>query len=236
MARYLDTVVDEVRRLIQDDENNLSEELSNLVQHAVDVLSIDAPRLIIEDETGDGATYEWTVPSSWVEEFSQVIRVEYPAGETGERAPELLDESDYEVVRTATGTFKWRLLNYTPSTGEKVRFTFTAPHSLTTTSSTIPNRLKESSVIFLAAGLACGALAAHVSQYRDSSIAADTVDYGSRSERYWQAAEKYIDMSGLRISLESSRARTTIPYAEKDLDLTAYSWGRSMLFHTRRRR
>jgi len=234
MSRYLDTVEIQVKKLLQDDENRLNEDITSIIEFAVNILSIATPRKIVYDVTGDGSLFEWAVPATYSPDFSILESVEYPAGQSGERLQEFLDASDFDVILTATDTYKFRLLNDTPATTETVRFVFTAPHSLTTTSTTIPNKLQEDSVIILSAGLACQALASFYATNSDSTIVSDVVDHKSQSDKYAYLADRYIKMSGLESALHTARGEEVV-YSTKDLD-TQYSWGRAYLFHGKRAR
>lgn len=229
MSRYLSTISEAAQKLVQEPNNDLGGDWLSLVELAVNVFSYAQPRELIYDAAGNGTLYEWAVPSTWVQGFSSLKSVEYPAGQTGERERNFLDESYYEVVMTATDTYKFRLIEDTPATGETVRFTYTGAHSLTETITTIPNKLNEDSIIFLTAALACEALAAKYASNTDSVIGADSVDHKSQSDKYDMLAKRFLNMSGLQSVLESMRGET-IANGQTDWDLN-YSWGTSFLFH-----
>ena len=85
----------------------------------------DMPRVIVEDVTGDGSTYDLTL-TSWVDRFSSVRSVEYPAGY---RPATFVDPNEYEVYHTSNSAHL-RLQLVTPGSGETVRVTYTGLHTL----------------------------------------------------------------------------------------------------------
>lgn len=204
-SNYLPWYRQQIGNLIRDQTEEIqSADLNRLISRAVDVFSLASPREIVIDKTGDGSTYEWAVPSDWEDGFSEIIKVEYPAGLTGERTLQEIDEDDYIVVRTATDTYKWRLLYLTPSSGNTVRFTYSARHYVTETETTIPNEAEENKIVSLATSFAFRAIAAYYAHTIEPTQSADTVEHKDRAEKFGALADKYEEMSGLAHVLKES--------------------------------
>jgi len=203
---YLQWYRDEVGQILRDASGEIGKpDLNSSIYRALDILSSAQPRYVVKDETGNGSTFEWAVPDDWEPNFSFLYQVECPAGLTSEREPLILDDSEYTVVRVATDTFKWRLLTVTPSTGQKVRFTYAARHGLTEISTTLKTRIEEQAVVCLAAAFAFRALGAFYSQATGGMIDADTVDYKSRASEFYALANEYEELSGLKPYLKKAR-------------------------------
>ena len=146
--------------------------------------SKDRPQVLLADLTGDGSQYEWAVAdiTDWQNGFSQVVRIEYPQGE---RTPNYLESDDWLIYESPTARFL-RFV-FAPSNGKTARVHFTAPHAVDAAS------LPEAdfyAVGALAAALAARRLAALYAQTGDSSIAADTVNYRSKSQEYLALARR----------------------------------------------
>jgi hypothetical protein len=138
----------------------------------------------VQDYTGDAATFDFALPTGWIQDFSTVRAIEYPAGQ---RPPALLEPDEWEYYRSATTTVKIRLKQLTPSVGETVRVTWTKPHLVDTAGSTIPAH-DEEAVSNLAAAVGLRELAAYYANTTDATILADSVNYRSKSSEYLKLA------------------------------------------------
>lgn len=152
----------------------------------------------IQDYAGDGTTFDFSVPTGWVDSFSLVRAIEYPAGR---RPPVLLEAEDWQLYRSATTTVKIRLTSSTPAVGETVRVSWTKPHTVDQSQSTIPAQ-DEEAVANLAAAVALRQLAAYYANTVDATIQADSVNYRSKSSEYSKLAaeleQRYRDHLGIR--------------------------------------
>jgi hypothetical protein len=171
----------------------------DFIQEAVKIYSRHRPREVVKDITGDG-TYNYSISTnltSWVEDFSIIKSIEYPAGQ---RNPVYLDEDDYAILRTESGLFI-RFFVDTPSASDTIRVTYTALHILSDSQNTIP-QIDEDAVCNLAASLCSGALASYYAQTSDPTIGADSVNYRTKSQEYSARAKEqkkiYMDHLGLK--------------------------------------
>ncbi len=144
--------------------------------------SKDRPQKLVADLAGDGAKYEWSVASltGWQEGFSRVVEIEYPQGE---RSPVYLESGEWLLYASPSGRFL--RLAWAPVAGKTARVRFTAAH--TADASTVPEA-DFYAVGALAAALAARRLAANYAQTGDSSLAADTVNYRTKSQEYMTLA------------------------------------------------
>lgn len=148
----------------------------------------------IAELAGDSATFEWLLTgddqnaafAAWVESFSGIKSLEYPAGE---RIPEYLDPEDWTILRNGDGVLVLRLLTITPATGKSLRVLWTAPHAAD--ASTVP-AVDFEGCADLAASYACVALAAAYNQLVDPVFSAPTDGaHQTKSQHYLALAKKY---------------------------------------------
>ena len=165
----------------------------------------------VADQAGDSATHKWTLNTTnfpgWVENFSVVIGLEYPAGE---RDPVLLENDEWITYRPDNTAPELRLLRITPISGKSLRVTYTALH--TNDGSTVPDGDFEG-VANLAAAYSAWRLAAIHSQLGDSALGADAVDYRGKATGYADLAraleERFKELFGLDEEEEQPAASAT---------------------------
>lgn len=195
MAETLATTKTKVASVIQDAGGHLSTgaagDVEAAIRESLETFSHDLPRELVADVSGDGATYDLTLPSGYLDGFSRVIRVEYPAGE---RQASYLDANGYRVYRTAASA-KLRLDAVTPGSGETVRITYSGLHTLDgldgATTTTVPDWYSETFVL-LCAATALYRLSARFLHEQESSLGADVVDRRSRSDETRRLADKLL--------------------------------------------
>jgi len=162
------------------------------VERAVVEYSRDMPDELVVDLPGAGSPYfAHSGITGWVDQFSRVARVEYPAAAvSATHRPVLLDvQTDVKEYRDTTGRYLW-LLYHTPVAGETVRLTFTVPRSLTEAADTIrPQDLEP--VLDLAASYACLMLATEASTIADPVLRSDSTNYRDAQLRLRQQAEDW---------------------------------------------
>lgn len=176
-----------------------------LVQAILSRYSHDRPVEVVSDVTAPGGTHDMPLPvdssGSYVFEdgFSWVEAVEYPAGtQATVPATYLLDE-DFLLYRNPPPTgLVVRMLPTIPNAGDDVRITWTARHK--NDGSTVYDADFEA-VCDFAASLCLEALANIYAQTGDASIAADTVNYRTKSQEYLglakAARQRYYNHMGI---------------------------------------
>ena len=158
-------------------------ELDQFLSRAGEIFAKDRPRVVVADIPASG-TFEYAVPSDWDGDESVALQVEFPAGE---QDPKVIPDDEWMVYRQATGTRKLRFLEASPSNGT-IRLTYTIPHVLKATpipngTNTIPDSAFMAA-IYKGAQLACESLAAQYARTSDPTIAADVVNYRTKSQEF----------------------------------------------------
>jgi hypothetical protein len=218
--------------VLQDAAGDLgSEEQDRLIQEAVRRYCRVEPRVIVEDETGDG-TRDLAVSllASWVEGLSVIKQVEYPVTATDVEPP-VLEQDEWRMYQTPAGKVL-RFLKDVPTAAQTVRITYTTLHTADETGLTIPETDFDA-VANWGASLCLRSLAHRYAQSAEPTIGADSVRHDSLSERYARRArELWKDVANnLGISEDETAAGTVI--AEWP---AGTSFGFDWLTHERRRR
>jgi hypothetical protein len=182
VAESLATITTKVRSLIQDTAGLLAAgDLEGAIREAVERYSRDQPRQVVVDVAGDSVSYDLTLPASWVDGLSRVVTIEYPAGA---RYPTLLSATGWRLYRTASTT-KLRLLDVIPATGQTLRLTYTALHTLDgldgAAATTIPATHTEA-FASLAGALALYRLAARYISEQEATLNIDAVDRQGKTD------------------------------------------------------
>ena len=237
MSKILSEIRTDVKVLVRDRELIVGETDYDLAIRQARIYYTRAfPYKKIGSQTGDGSTYEWTLPSDYYPDFSTILEVRFPADQTSERRMSILvSKTDYDVFQTATGTYKLRLLSSTPTATETLKYVYTTIYSLTETTSTLPSDLAEQSVTFAAAALVCEQLAAYYAQSVDATISADSVNFGMKSADYKALADRYKLASGIKEIMDAPAGAMGVACAFRDLDAPpTYGLREQFLTHTRR--
>lgn len=186
----LPTFRQKIAVLIQDDAGVLEAvELDALIDSAVRRYSRAKPRVVVADAAGDGG-FDYDLPAQFDPEWSELRRVEYPAGR---REPSYVDKLDWTLYEDPTGV-KLRFLADSPKAGETIRLTFTALHTVDASSTTVP-AADHDVIELLGAALACEALASHYSSAGDSTVLADRVDHKSKAAEYALRAKRFAKLA-----------------------------------------
>jgi len=147
------------------------------------------PRVIVEDEDGDGGfDYAITGLEHWSDGFSVVKTVEYPVDDDDE-TPEVLQDDAWMIYAKPSGEVL-RFKEISPTADEDFRVVYTALHTCTTSACTVKAYDTEP-VQALAAAYFCDMLATYYAQSGDSSIGADSVDHKSKAKEYAARAKAY---------------------------------------------
>lgn len=171
-------------------------------------------------------------PTGWVDQVSQIAKIEYPMNE---RPPSYLEEDDFQVIMAATAATQYRILFTSTVPGATAPFgvIFSAPHTFGSTASqnTIPDHHIDA-VAHLSASIACQQLAAFYSQSHDSLIQSDSVNNSQKLPNYLQLSKAYRDyyMTFFRLDEKNLVKPASII---KDID-RRYQWGGDFFYHSRR--
>ncbi|MBI5789291.1 MAG: hypothetical protein HZA78_10595 [Candidatus Schekmanbacteria bacterium] len=218
---------EKVSRLIQDEAGRLSnEDIEAFIAEALSYYSKDAPFYKVADIAGDGG-YQYDLPQNWLEGFSGLISVEYPAGR---QLPVILESGDYTVYKTPQG-LKLHFYSFSPQIGESIRLNYTTAYTQADIDS-IP--LADQDIFcVLAAALCCEALARYYAQTSDTLVEADSVNYRTKSDEYARRTKelisRYHDFMGKKEDSPRAAGQTL------DWDVS-YSWGGDYLIHPRKYR
>ncbi len=229
-ANTIAKFIGNIRRLIQDTAEILKlDELENFIVEALSYYSKDKPYRAIHDiTTGDGSTYQFALPDEWVQDFSYILSIEYPAGE---QVPVYLETGDYTVYQLTSTSYKIHFYSTVPGSGKTARVRYTLSYTLATIGN-IPGQ-DQDAFCLLSAALCCYAIARYYAQTSDSLIDADSVDYRSKGDEYArrgkELAQRYSNFMGKKEGTPSAAGGT------KDWD-TDYSFGGDFLTHPRRGR
>ena len=211
------------------------------IQAAVETYSRDVPRLVASDVTGDAGHYypltgESKVLASWVDDFSQIVAIEYPAAVVAsDELPQYLEPEDWRDDYEASSVVYLLLPNHAPAATEKLRVTYTAPHVFTSAATTTPTQ-HFYAICYLAAAYCCRAIAASYSNTSDSTISADSVAHTSKAGEFSRRAAEFAKLYREALGLDGGKSKTERPAAAfVDWD-TSPSWpaGRDYVYHRNR--
>lgn len=237
MAFDLVTTRTAVNAKIQDDGGFLSAaEIDEMIFAAMRQVNKDMPRELVVDITGDG-TQSYALPAPFDRSpTSDVKTVEVPAGEI----PPLFRFRDddwriYEDPSKAVGSqLRLIFLTISPAATEIIRVTMEVPYSLTITTTTIDNEIVFRGLILKSVVECFRALAARFAQTTDSSLTADAVDYGGRSQNFLFLSERY-ETNYRNLIGRGDRGAVKPAQALKEIDIK-FAHGEDLLFHRSRTR
>jgi len=143
MAFALGTFRAQVDSLISADNNELIQYRRELqIKAAVEMYSIERPKEATEDVSGNGGRYYpltggSAVLSAFVDGFSRVLAIEYPAeAVTADHEPQMLDPGDWSDDYWDATLRYLRFDTVAPASGETARVRFTAPYAWSVTTAT----------------------------------------------------------------------------------------------------
>jgi len=229
----LETALQDTAEKLQPDDK------SRLLSQAVLIYAKDRPLEIVHEITGDGTSYDFAMPSSWIDGFSNIIgKIEYPADDY--QNPTYIEDDEWVFFRKLVTTVTTKYIRFTtfiPSLNKKARLIYTVPHTLNDTTNTIIDNDIEA-VVTLTAALCFWALAAQFAQTTDPSIDADVIDYQRKSDIYTALAKEklaiYNSLMGIGKEAEGAAAASA-GVVLKDFDVS-YPWGEDYLTHPIRQR
>lgn len=208
-----------------------------LIRAAVERYSKDRPDHVTEDEAGDdGRYYLVTGLASWVEDFSRVLAIQYPAEAVSEdNAPQYLSDDDWRDDYWV-GTNRYIFLpNHAPATGETMRITYTAPYVWTAADATTTPTSDFYAICHLAAGLCCQAIATKYSRTSDSTITADSVRQSTRAYEFSKRAKEYISYYENHLGIGSTQdgKPAFVRAAGTFIDFDTMPYNQDHLYHHR---
>lgn len=140
MAISLTVFRAQVDGLLSADDDELSQlRRERLIKAALERYSHDAPDEITTDVTGDGGKYYaiGTSLTSFVEGFSRILTIQYPApAVASDEAPTYLEPEDWDDDYWASDVRYLWLPNLAPPATEALRIRFTAPYAWSASSVT----------------------------------------------------------------------------------------------------
>lgn len=239
-AANLREVMNLVDELVKDYSNTVKpDERARAIRAAVYKFSKDRPRQVVYDITANGS-YDYLLPNvlgkEWVDGFSYVASVEYPAGE---QIPSIVDESDYTIYDSGTRRVL-RFLSSSPQSGYTIRMKYTTPWLLSKDFSTIKD-IDAHPVAALAASLCLRMVASYYMQTAEPSMAIDVIDYSRKSVEANLIADAleniYRDHLGQPRLGERANQAAAISASSfsKDLDIQ-FEWQEDYLTHPQRNR
>lgn len=184
--------------------------------------------------TGTGAfDYSLTATSpivaDWKPGFSRVDELVFPYVSTDQR-PTALDDDEFAVIGLPAGYYL-RFTQAIPSTAQKFLLTYTTPHVVNVSGSTIPE-VDEEAVAQLAAAHTFRKLAAYVTNTVEGAISADSVNR-SKTDLYLSLASKH---EKVWLSLiEGEAAAIGVGVAVDSDPSFADAFGTQLFFHNTRR-
>lgn len=195
MASYIrDDAITLVYRMLRDTGNTATEqlltdtEIGQFVDQAVRRYSRIRPNTKVEDVTADGTSY-LALPSAYDLDFSRLVQVETPTGNT---PPTIIDHRFYALYQNPTA---WKLLwlDTIPASGDTVRMTYTIPRVLDAASaaSTTVADVDFEAVCALAASYAALAIAGKYARTSEAILSADTVNYRTKTMDWTSVAGKW---------------------------------------------
>lgn len=199
--------------------------VNSAINTAIAIYSKHRPAESVKAVTGN-AGHDYDAPSGWVDEFSRIIRIEYPVDEV---PAEYLDEDDFTIYSGPSGK-KIRLIADTPAATEAFNITFTIPR----TEATIPAP-DEDAVANLAAAICLEMLANAFTQTSDSTIGADAVNYRSKGYEFGQRAKALRKLYSEHMGIKEDDI-VPAAIAVRDMDGMNYPGGSGRLTHSRRAR
>lgn len=225
------SLIARAKSLAQDHAEHASEgDWDGAFREALSIYNRDSPRQIVEDNSGDGSAYDFPL-AGFDPSISSVVSVEYPADQ---RLPVLLDASAWMVYQRPDGPVL-RMLHRTPATGESVRITYSAAHSISgfndADTTTIPGAHLEA-LVALTASQVLRRLANRFLHEQDNAILhGDQVDRLSKSDEARKRARELEEMYRRIVGL---RNKPSAAGAVLDWDTSFSGTGVDHLTHSRR--
>ena len=238
MATTINTFTQQVEILLGPDDSNTElndVQIQTFVKAAVERFSRDQPDETTEDESGDAGKYYdiANLLGSWVEGFSAIIAIEYPAQAiSADAEPTYLENEDFQDDYWQGGTRYLFLPNHAPAATETMRIKYTVPYTWASSPEQTTTPTQDFYAICnLAAGYACQAIATKYSRTSDSTIRADSASHSSRADWFARRAREYIGFYETHLGLDKDqRVQGAGEFVDTDT-LPGWPSSRRYLFH-----
>jgi len=176
-------------QVLQDTEVELEDDARlALIAEAVKTYSTYRPIEVPLRVDGDGG-YTYDLPEDWEDGFSNILSIEYPAGE---QVPVILDPLTYLLYRDDTG-LHLRFLVDSPGATEEFILTYTIRHTVEVDDGTVPESDFDA-VVNLATSLACSAIGRKYTQDAGGSTIAVGSEQWRSVLRYSEKAKELMDL------------------------------------------
>ena len=125
-----------VSNFIQDSESLITTtQIQEQCKAALEEYSHDVPDETVAEFAGDGGQYYGLTAklTSWVDGFSTIVSVEYPAASVAtDEEPQYLENEDFVIIEALADSTPTEYLyfpNHSPDSDETVRATYTLPYA-----------------------------------------------------------------------------------------------------------
>lgn len=178
------------------------------IAQAVNSYSRDFPRIVVEAEVGDsGKYYPLSNLASWEDDFSAITQIDYDAGSRigSDETPQFLseDNGDWKYYRDASTRYFF-LPKHSPDSGTTLLVTYTARHTVDSTTSTVPLQ-HEKAVVYLSVSELSSTLQFHAEKAIDPPAGANYISMRNKGSGFRSVGEhfreKYIQEIGVVILL-----------------------------------
>lgn len=230
--------INTVKTLLKDADTNNSTlvdiEIIQAINSALDEYSRDRPHEVSVAYTGDGTSFDFSLPRFWIKDFSRVLDVEYPVVPSVQNR-NLLDKRFFEIVQlpiNAQPSWVFRFNTFTPdTTTNNFIMRYTTKHIHTTLTDTIPVQDFNAFCQLATAHAALIAKASYAAT-SDSTINADAVNYRDGTMRWESVAKSYRERYNQHMGINQE-----IPPSQVNYNWDSYfSWNQDRLTHPRRYR
>lgn len=206
-------------------------DLDQFTYAAVRKFSIDRPRETFSDYTGNGTSYSFALPGSWLSGSSILRGIEYPQGQ---RPPIFLDEAEIQLYPDTSAPTLIQLNFTTPSAGAILRVHFTLPWPVPdgTAGADLVADTDYEYVARLAASGSAVELAARAAANKKSSLpSADVAGIETEEDRWMRVSKRYLTDYQEHVGTEQGPAPAS---GFVDWDARAMSGGPFLLRRARR--
>lgn len=210
---------------VKDNSGKLTtDDITSAISAALKRYSEHRPATRTVDVAGNNA-HDYDLPADWVDGFSDIMKIEYPMGQS---PAQFMDRNDWTYYDDPAGV-KLRLIVDTVPVSESFRMTFLVPRT-----DTIVLDNDVDAVATLAASFCMTILANAFIQLGDSTIGADSVNYRTKSQEAEARAKALLKSYKEQLTLrEDDTVDAAAVVGTNELD---YPGGMDRLTHPKRYR